>query len=77
MKTKFRIAFFAHFYINENYTLMMFVFLDCCQYLIYAKIRVQHGVFRLDIEILNNTAEVIIKRISSICVWAKNLSILS
>ena len=56
---------------------MMFVFLDCCQYLIYAKIRVQHGVFRLDIEILNNIAEVIIKRISSICVWAKNLSILS
>ena len=57
--------------------MMMLVFLDYCQYWIYAKIRVQHGVFAWDIEILNDIAKVINKRISYICVLAKNFPILT
>ena len=53
MKTKFRLAFFSHFFIDRNDTLMMLVFLDYCRYWIYAKIRVQHGVFPRDIGILS------------------------
>ena len=47
---------------------MMLVFLDYCQYWIYAKMHVQLGVFPWDIEILNNFATVVVKRISYICV---------
>ena len=43
---------------------MMFVFLNYCQYWIYEKIRVQHGVFSWDDEILSNIANVVIKRFS-------------
>ena len=38
---------------------------------------IRRSVFPRDIEILNNTAKVVIKRISYICVWAKNFPILS
>ena len=68
MKTKFRQLFFSHFFIDRNYTLMMLLYPKYFQYWIYTKIRVQHGVFPWDIEILNNIAKVIIKRISYICV---------
>ena len=64
MKTKFRLAFSSDFFIDRNDTLMMLVFLDYCQYWIYAKTLVQHGVFPWDIEILNNIAKVVIKYIS-------------
>ena len=47
---------------------MVLVFLHYCQYWIYAKIRVQHGVFPWGIEILDNIGKVVIKRISYICV---------
>ena len=40
MKTKFRQAFFSHFFIDRNDTLMMLVFLNYFQYWIYTKIRV-------------------------------------
>ena len=50
MDTKFRQAFFPHFFIDKNDTLMMLVFLSYCQYCIYAKVRVQLGVFPWDIE---------------------------
>ena len=37
----------------------------------YTKIRVEHGFFPWDIEILNNIDEVVIQSISYICVWAR------
>ena len=46
----------------------MLVFLYYCQYWIYAKTRVQHGVFPWYIEIVSNITKVVIKCISYICV---------
>ena len=77
MKSKFRLAFFSHFLIDRDDDLMMLVFLNYCQYWIYAKICVQHRVFPWDIEILNNIVKVVMKRISYSCVWARNFSILN
>ena len=70
VSTKFRLSLtkFLSFFIDKNDTLMMLVFLDYCQYWIYAKIRVQHGVFPWDIEILNNISKADIERLSYICV---------
>ena len=63
MKTEFRLAFFSYFFIDRNNALMMLVFFDYCQCWIHANIRDKHGVFPWDIEILNNTAKVVIERI--------------
>ena len=68
--TKFRLSLtkLLSFFIDKNDTLIMLVFLDYCQCWIYAKIRVQHGVFPWDIEILNNIAKAVIECISYMCV---------